>query len=143
MFCLICLAVSKEDLVQRSLGISISAVLAAVGCISSLWSATTIIAFGVQLGAFALLFGGLGLALALAGGVVSYGLWTQKHWGWDVGVLVELLVLAFVVGGMPLTDTTDVISLLMSGAIVWYLFQPGVRAAIKHPQAAESGAKRG
>lgn len=126
----------------RSTGIIFRAIFAAVGAISGLWTAVTIIAFGSLLGGFAIFYGGLGIVLALAGGALSYGLWTSKHWAWNAGLLIELLVLAYTVGVVMVTGMTDVISMAMAAAVVWYFFQSGVRDTIEQAQVTESKTKQ-
>ena len=62
----------------------------------------------------------------------AYGAWTLKPWGWTLGV--GLAVASVVITLIGLTQGTQelvgaLISLAISGVILYYLFQPDVKAA--------------
>ena len=66
------------------------------------------------------------LALAFA-----YGAWTLKPWAWTLGIVAEGLGIAlavlFIVDGSSITS--QAISIMIAGAILYYLFTPAVKAA--------------
>ena len=124
---------------QRPTGITVMAVLSAIGGVFGLLASLVLLGLG---GAVATA-GGLGGGMVFVAGIIvlvysilslilAYGFWTLKPWAWPLGVGVQALgilqaVLQF------LNDGTQFFSLLVSlaiaGVILWYLFQPHVKAA--------------
>ena len=123
---------------QRPTGITVMAVLVAIGGVFGLLAAVALLGVGAAAGAT----GGLGGLAALAGIIVlaysvlslvlAYGFWTLKPWAWPLGIGVQVLgiiqaVLQF------MNNSTSVVSLVISlaiaGVILWYLYQPHVKAA--------------
>ena len=113
---------------ERPLGITIMAVLSAIGGFFGLLA--SLVFFG--LGGVAFIGGLIILAYSLLSLGLAYGFWTLQPWAWPLGVGVQALgilqaVLRF------LNDGTQFVSLLVSlaiaGVILWYLFQPHVKAA--------------
>ena len=112
---------------ERPLGITIMAVLSAIGGIFGLLAA--LVFFG--LGGIAVVGGLIILAYALLSLGVAYGFWTLQPWAWPLGVGVQALGIVQAV--LQFLDSTNFFSLLISlaiaGVILWYLFQPHVKAA--------------
>jgi hypothetical protein len=116
---------------ERPLGITILAILAAIGGVLGLLGGLGMMAlFGA---------GGLFMILGLVTLVVSvlylafaYGAWTLQPWGWTLGV--ALAVISIVITLLQLTQgmtnfVSALISIAISGVILYYLFQPDVKAA--------------
>ena len=64
--------------------------------------------------------------------MLAYGFWFLKPWAWPLGVGVQAVgILQAVLQFM--NNTTQIVSLVISlaiaGLILWYLFQPHVKAA--------------
>ena len=113
---------------ERPLGITIMAVLSAIGGIFGLLAA--LVFFG--LGGIAFVGGLIILAYSLLSLAVAYGFWTLQPWAWPLGVGVQALgivqaVLQFLNDGSNFFSL--LISLAIAGVILWYLFQPHVKAA--------------
>jgi uncharacterized membrane protein len=122
---------------QRPTGITIIAVLAAIGGIFGLLASLVLLGVGAAgtasgLGGLAFVAGIIVLAYAVLSLVLAYGFWTLKSWAWPLGVGVQVLgvvqaVLQF------MNDSSQVVSLVISLAIaaviLWYLYQPHVKAA--------------
>jgi uncharacterized membrane protein HdeD (DUF308 family) len=119
----------------RPLGITILAILAAVAGVFGLLAGFGMMAlFGA---------GGLFMILGLVTLVVSvlylafaYGAWTLQSWGWTLGV--GLSVVSIVITLLQLTQgmtnvVSAIISIAISGAILYYLYQPAVKAAFGRP----------
>jgi len=123
---------------QRPTGVTIIAVLSAIGGVFGLIASLALLGLGAAVGAAT----GLGGLAFIAGLIVllysvlslalAYGFWTLKPWAWLLGVGVQVLgvvqaVLQF------LNNTTQIVSLVISLAIaaviLWYLYQPHVKAA--------------
>lgn len=113
---------------ERPLGVTIIAVLSAIGGFFGLLAA--LVFFG--LGGIAFLGGLIILAYSLLSLALAYGFWTLKSWAWPLGVGVQALGIVQAVLQF-LTQGTQIFSLLVSlaiaGVILWYLFQPHVKAA--------------
>jgi len=124
---------------QRPTGVTIIAVLAAIGGIFGILGGLTLIglggfiaASGVKGGAFAPILGLLLLAYGLLALVLAYGFWNLKPWAWTLGVGLQAAgividILQFVNDSTQLVSA--IISIAIAAAILWYLFQPHVKAA--------------
>lgn len=123
---------------QRPTGITVMAVLAAIGGVFGLLAAVALLGVGAAasatsgLGGLAALAGIIVLAYSVLSLVLAYGFWTLKPWAWPLGIGVQVLgiiqaVLQF------MNNSTSVVSLVISlaiaGVILWYLYQPHVKAA--------------
>ena len=123
----------------RPLGITILAVLSAIGGVLGLLGGIALIGLGgvaaAQTGATA--YFGLGavwgiliLASAIASLVFAYGAWTLKPWAWPLGVALQIIGLALaaltVISGGDISS--QIISVVISVIILYYLFQPNIKA---------------
>jgi len=110
----------------RPLGITILAILAAIGGVVYL------LAFLAAMGLGFGLVGIISLVLALAYLGFAYGGWTLQPWGWTLGVAIAAagvlwaLYLLIQPGGSIISL---IISVAISGVILYYLYQPDVKAA--------------
>lgn len=124
----------------RPMGITILAVLSAIGGVLGLLGSLAIIGIGglaaASTGSAA--FFGLGaiwglliLALAIASLVFAYGAWTLKPWAWSLGVALQVISLVLaaltVVSGGDISS--QIIGVVISAIILYYLFQPNIKAA--------------
>ena len=86
---------------------------------------------GSGLGGLGFVAGLIVLAYSLLSLALAYGFWTLKPWAWPLGVGVQALGILQAV--LQFMDTGQFFSLLFSlviaGVILWYLFQPHVKAA--------------
>ena len=123
---------------QRPTGITVMAVLSAIGGVFGLLASLALLGLGAAatatggLGGLAFLAGIIILAYSVLSLILAYGFWTLKPWAWPLGIGVQVLgiiqaVLQF------MNNSTNVISLVLSlaiaGVILWYLYQPHVKAA--------------
>ena len=123
---------------QRPLGVTLIAILSAIGGVFGLLAALVLLGAGAAvstatgLGGLTFVAGVIILAYAVLSLVLAYGFWNLKPWAWPLGVGVQALgvvqsVLQF------MNDGSNVVGLLFSlaiaGIILWYLFQPHVKAA--------------
>jgi hypothetical protein len=123
---------------QRPTGVTIIAVLAAIGGVFGLIASLALLGLGTVVGAatglggFVFVAGLLVLVYSVLSLVLAYGFWTLKPWAWPLGIGVEVLgivqaVLQYMNDSNQLFST--VISIAIAGVIIWYLYQPHVRAA--------------
>jgi uncharacterized membrane protein (DUF2068 family) len=119
---------------QRPTGVTILAVLAAIGGVFGIIGGLALVGFGgavagaglaMIVGLFLLVYGVLALFLA-------YGFWTLKPWAWTLGVGLQaagivLNILQFVNDSKQLVSA--IVSIAIAAVVLWYLFQPHVKAA--------------
>ncbi|MEP7082104.1 MAG: hypothetical protein ABI841_03905 [Chloroflexota bacterium] len=117
---------------ERPLGITILAILAAVGGILGLLGSVALLGLFSAAGGLFMIVGLLTLVLSVLYLVFAYGAWTLQPWGWTLGVglaaaSVVLTLVGLTQGNQELIGT--LINLAISGVILYYLFQPDVKAA--------------
>lgn len=123
----------------RPMGITILAVLSAIGGVLGILGGIALIGIGGLAAAstgttayFGLgaIWGVLVLASAIASLVFAYGAWTLKPWAWPLGVALQVISLALaaltVISGGDISG--QIISVVISAIILYYLFQPNIKA---------------
>jgi hypothetical protein len=119
---------------QRPMGVTILAILAAIGGVFAL-----LVGFGLfALASTFAVFGVTGLAtlvalLLIATGVLdlafAYGALTLKPWAWTLGIAAEVLSIISNLLTISGNASGAVIGIVIAGAIIYYLYQPHVRRA--------------
>ena len=136
---------------QRPMGITILAILAFIGGILGICGALSGIVGASFLGGLAASVGAsnatalggmlvvysiIALAFAAADLVFGFGAWTLKPWAWMLGMVLFGLNIVFqlvaVIAGWA-TFTGVLISLVISGVIIYYLLTPEVKKAFGRP----------
>ena len=123
---------------QRPTGVTVMAILAAIGGVFGLLASLVLLGIGAagavagNLGGLAFLAGIFVLAYSVLSLILAYGFWTLKPWAWPLGIGVQVLgivqaVLQFMNDQSGVVSL--VISLAISAVILWYLYQPHVKAA--------------
>ncbi len=134
----------------RPTGITIIAVLALLLGLVSLFGALLLVGCGALIGwaagqasgssvvgtvvaAIPIIFGGLSFLSALLNFIFAYGAWNLKPWAWMLGVITQGIGVVTAILGLfnPGGWITDVGRLALSGAILYYLFTPEVKAAFQ------------
>jgi hypothetical protein len=123
----------------RPTGITILAVLSAIGGVLGILGGVALIGIGGLAAAstgtaayFGLgaIWGVLILASAIASLVFAYGAWTLKPWAWPLGVALQVISLALaaltVISGGDISG--QILSVVISAIILYYLFQPNIKA---------------
>ena len=116
---------------ERPLGITILAILAAIGGVLGLLGGLGMMAlFGA--GGLFMILGLVTLVVSILYLAFAYGAWTLQPWGWTLGV--GLAITSIVITLLQLTQgmtniVSALISIAISGVILYYLFQPDVKAA--------------
>lgn len=126
---IICLQNKSMNMTDRPLGVTIIGILWILLGICVLLAGTvfgavfTLIAgvFGIVLGAIVIIIGLITLVLGL-------GCFKGWSWVWILGVIITGLNLLMGLIGLIFTGGVSVISLLLSIIILYYLFQPSVKA---------------
>lgn len=117
---------------ERPLGITILAVLAAIAGILGLLGSVALLGVLAASGGMFMILGLITLVLSVLYLAFAYGAWTLQPWGWTLGV--GLSIASIVITLLGLTQGTQelvstLINLAISGVILYYLFQPDVKAA--------------
>ncbi len=122
---------------QRPTGITILAILSAIGGVLGLLAALAFLTVGTAvvgsgLGGFVFVAGILILAYSVLSLILAFGFWGLKPWAWPLGIGVQALgivqtLLQFANNSSNITSL--VIGLGIAAFILWYLFQPHVKAA--------------
>ena len=132
----------------RPTGITVLAVLSAIGGVLGILAGFGALAGGAIIGASgaATGVGALGGVVAMLGLlllvlsviqlILAYGFWTIKPWAWRLGVAlaginIGLAVVQFLAGGQGLLSL--LFTVLISGVILYYLNQPGIRQIFRAP----------
>jgi hypothetical protein len=121
----------------RPTGITILAVLAGIGGVLGIFGGLGVTLLGGVLAAYTGVFGGLitliglaAIAIGVAELVSAYGFWMLKPWAWMVGVGIAIanivVAVLWVLAGSSIVG--QVISVVISGAILYYLWQPSIKA---------------
>ena len=126
----------------RPMGITILAVLSAIGGVLSILGGLALVGLGGfaaastgQAALFGLgtIFGVLLLASGIASLAFAYGAWTLQPWAWVLGVALQLVGLGLavlaIIGGQDISS--QIISIAIAAIILYYLFQPNIRSLFR------------
>jgi hypothetical protein len=80
------------------------------------------------LGGIGIAIGGVLLAIAIASFVVAYGLLKGLGWAWTVTVVLAIISIVFNVISIATGNIAAIISVIISGIILYYLYRPHVKA---------------
>jgi hypothetical protein len=114
---------------ERPLGVTVIAILAGLGGVLGLLATLTLLGAVGLIGGLGTFFFLLALAVAIVSLVFAYGAWTLQPWAWTLGIVLEALAAVNALYAIADGDTSGIVSLLIAGVILWYLFQPDVKAA--------------
>jgi hypothetical protein len=114
----------------RPTGITILAILAGIGGVLGLFGGFVVFTAGT------VIFGGAGALLGIAALAyaalliaAAYGFWTLQPWAWPLGVAVAIfgivISVLYIIGGQSIVS--QILSVVVDGAILYYLNQPGIR----------------
>lgn len=125
---------------QRPTGITILAVLAIIGGLLGLCGSAALfglsglgaVAGDLSSGATGVLFGVIGLISSVLYLAFGFGAWSLRPWAWMLGIVgagfsVLSNVLSLLTGNATILSV--LLSLVISGVILWYLFRPEIKAA--------------
>jgi hypothetical protein len=80
------------------------------------------------LGGIGIAFGIVLLALAIVSFVVAYGLLKGLGWAWTVTVILSIISIVFNAISIATGNIVAIISIIISGIIIYYLYRPHVKA---------------
>lgn len=116
----------------RPMGVTILAVLATIGGVVGLLGSLGLMALASLAGGIWMILGLLFIVLSVAYLVFAYGAWNLRPWAWTLGVGLSAASIVLTLLQLTQGATTIVsalISVAISGVILYYLFTPEVKAA--------------
>jgi hypothetical protein len=122
----------------RPTGITILAILAAIAGVFALLGGLTLLVSGGFIGA-ATGSGALGGLATLVGAVLivsgaaslffAWGAWGLQPWAWTLGVIIQAVNIVLALFQLINGNTGALLSIVIAGAITYYLFRPEIKAA--------------
>ena len=81
------------------------------------------------LGGLGIAFGVVLVAIAIVSFVVAYGLLKGKGWAWTVSIILSIISIVWnAITLVTAANFGGIISIIISGVILYYLFRPHVKA---------------
>jgi hypothetical protein len=81
------------------------------------------------LGGLGIVFGVVLVAIAIVSFVVAYGLLKGKGWAWTVSIILSIISIVWnAITLVTAANFGGIISIIISGVILYYLFRPHVKA---------------
>jgi uncharacterized membrane protein HdeD (DUF308 family) len=103
----------------RPLGVTIIAILTAIGGIIFLLSGIVSLIIGI---------GFLLLALGIAYLVMAYGLWNGRGWAWTITLILTVIGIIVGIGSLVTGNGGAVIGIIIQAIVIYYLYRPNVKA---------------
>ncbi|NYT21797.1 MAG: hypothetical protein GKC07_08380 [Methanomicrobiales archaeon] len=114
---------------ERPLGVTIIGILWILGGILGLLAGAGFMAMGTLFfGPYSLLFGIVFIIIGIIEIVLGYGCFQAWPRVWTVGVILTVISLLLGIGSLVTTGAGALMSIVISGIILYYLFQPHVKA---------------
>jgi uncharacterized membrane protein HdeD (DUF308 family) len=111
--------VDMESQKHRPLGVTIVAVLTAIG---------GLIFLGSGLGLLIIGFGFILLVLGIAYLVMAYGLWNGRGWAWTITLILSVIGIVVAIATIVAGNVSTVINIIIHGVVIYYLYRPNVKA---------------
>lgn len=117
---------------ERPLGVTIIGILWILGGLLALLGGLGIAAFSAVMGPFGGVTGlAIGFVFIIIGAVeITLGIGCFRAWGWvwTVGVIITIVSLLIGLLDLLISGAGALLGILISAIILWYLFQPNVKA---------------
>lgn len=135
---------------NRPTGVTIIGILTAIGGILMLISGITLAALAAvipnlasmnglesqvpisipaeYLGIVSISVGSVFLILGVISLIVAYGLFKAKKWAWTINVALSIITIAIGVVSTVTGNIGSIVSIAISGVILYYLYRPHVKA---------------
>jgi hypothetical protein len=81
-----------------------------------------------MLGGLAVGSGAFMIALGIAGLIIAYGLFKGKGWAWTAAVVLSIIGIVMSAVAIATGNFGSVISIIINGVILYYLYRPHVKA---------------
>jgi uncharacterized membrane protein HdeD (DUF308 family) len=110
---------NMESQKHRPFGVTIIAILTAIGGIVFLASGAVLLIVGIGI---------ILLALGIAYFVMAYGLWTGKRWAWTITLILSVIGIIVAIASIVAGNVGAIISIIIHGVVIYYLYRPNVKA---------------
>ena len=107
-----------ESQKYRPLGVTIIAILTAIGGIVFLASGAALLVIGIGI---------ILLALGVAYFVMAYGLWTGKRWAWTITLILSGIGIILGVISIAAGNIGSIVSIIIQAVVIYYLYRPSVK----------------
>lgn len=107
-----------ESRINRPLGVTIIAVLTAIGGIIFLASGAVLLLIGIGI---------IFLALGIAYLVMAYGLWIGKPWAWTITLILSVIGIILAVISISFGNIGSILSIIIHAVVIYYLYRPNVK----------------
>jgi uncharacterized membrane protein HdeD (DUF308 family) len=111
--------VDMESQKQRPLGVTIVAILTAIGGLIFLGSGLFLLIVGI---------GVILLALGIAYLVMAYGLWNGRGWAWTITLILSVIGIVVAIASIVAGNVSAIISIIIHAVVIYYLYRPTVKA---------------
>jgi uncharacterized membrane protein HdeD (DUF308 family) len=111
--------VDMESQKHRPLGVTIVAVLTAIGGLIFLGSGLVLLIVGI---------GVILLALGIAYLVMAYGLWNGRGWAWTITLILSVVGIVVAIASIVAGNVSAIISIIIHAVVIYYLYRPNVKA---------------
>ena len=81
-----------------------------------------------MLGGFAVASGAVMLALGIASLIIAYGLFKGRGWAWTAAVVLSIIGIVMSVVSIVTGNFGSIVSLIIDGIIIYYLYRPHVKS---------------
>ena len=108
-----------ESQKHRPLGVTIVAVLTAIGGLIFLGSGLVLLIVGI---------GVILLALGIAYLVMAYGLWNGRGWAWTITLILSVIGIVVAIASIVAGNVSAIISIIIHAVVIYYLYRPNVKA---------------
>ncbi|AIF82657.1 hypothetical protein NTE_00576 [Candidatus Nitrososphaera evergladensis SR1] len=116
---------------SRPMGVTILAILNVIGGIVMLLVGLGVAVLGVALIFLApvgIFFGGIFAILGIVSFVVAGGLLQGSGWAWTATLILSIISIVIGVASLAAGNASSIISVIISAAIIYYLYRPYVMA---------------
>jgi lysylphosphatidylglycerol synthetase-like protein (DUF2156 family) len=128
-----------ESQKHRPLGVTIIAILTAIGGIVFLVSGIAGVIAAPLVSDFGGVSAGIGIILLVIGIaflVVAYGLWKGMRWAWTITLILSVIGIIMAIASIAVGNVGAVVSIIIHGVVIYYLYRPNVKAYFgKQPSA--------
>lgn len=128
--------VEMQQTTQRPTGITILAVLAAIGGVFGLLGGFVLMGAGGLIGAgMAVILGIVTIVIAIGDLAFAYGAWSLQPWAWMLGIGLQAANILFSILAGILNNSlgSQILSIIISGIIIYYLMTPPIKKAFGQP----------
>jgi len=108
-----------ESQKHRPLGVTIVAILTAIGGLIFLGSGLVLLVVGI---------GVILLVLGIAYLVMAYGLWKGRGWAWTITLILSVIGIIVAIASLVAGNVSAIISIIIHAVVIYYLYRPNVKA---------------